>query len=388
MHRPLGLLREVLAEARAARVPFLAAAVAYYAFVSLVPLLLLALAMGSLVGGEMVASAVVEELGGLLTAEGESLVQEAVTQDRGRSGATVVGVLLLIWSGLKVFRAVDAAFSEVYGVDSPESLGTQVREATIVLGSVGLGITVVVGLNGILPAVSAIPAPDLLGVVLTLVLLPVIFLPIYYAFPDVPMTLAEAFPGAILASVGWVALVLGYRVYAEFAATASLYGVLGGVLLLVTFLYLAATVMIAGAVANAVLGGRTDDEEVEPEPDELPEGAPNIREMARNLEAVRTRLEDRTVDRDDLEGDLRRYVRKRMRRDHARGWGPYLVLLYGTAMTIGAFYFLSGGWAILAMLVVWLSTLGMYTLMLIVGWGIGAASAPGRLLDWIRSRRS
>lgn len=388
MDRPLGLVRDILARARAARVPFLAAAVAYYAFVSLVPLLLLGLAVGSLVGGDAIASAVVEELGGLLTTEGESLVQEALTQDSGRSGATIAGIVLLVWSGLKVFRAVDAAFSQVYGVDSPESVVEQLREGTIVLGSVGLGVTVVVALNGILPSFGAIPAPDLVGVVLTLVLLPVIFMPIYYAFPDVPMTVGEALPGAVLASLGWVALVLGYRVYAEIAATASLYGVLGGVLLLVTFLYLAATVMITGAVANAVLGGRTEDETEEVDPGELPEGVPDIREMARDLEAVRTRLEDRTVDRDDLEGDLRRYVRQRVRRDHARGWGPYLVLLYGTAMTIAAFYFLSGGWAILAMLVVWLSTLGMYTLMLIVGWGVGAVSAPGRLLDWLRSRRS
>ncbi|EMA53900.1 hypothetical protein C451_08068 [Halococcus thailandensis JCM 13552] len=89
-----------------------------------------------------------------------------------------------------------------------------------------------------------------------------------------------------------------------------------------------------------------------------------------------------------LESDLKQYVRKRQRRGHARGWGPYLVLLYGTAMTIGAFAYLDGGWAILAMLVVWLSTLGLYVLMVLVGLAGAALGAPGRLTDRIREFRS
>jgi cytosine/uracil/thiamine/allantoin permease len=64
------------------------------------------------------------------------------------------------------------------------------------------------------------------------------------------------------------------------------------------------------------------------------------------------------------------------------------VLLYGTAMTIGAFAYLSGGWAILAMLVVWLSTLGLYVLMVLVGLAGAALGLPGRLSERIREFRS
>ena len=91
-------------------------------------------------------------------------------------------------------------------------------------------------------------------------------------------------------------------------------------------------------------------------------------------------IEDRTVHREAVEDDLRSYVRRRLRRGHARGWGPYLVLLYGTAMTIGAFVELEGVWAILAMIVIWLSTLGLYTLMVLFGVGIAALYAPGRAM--------
>jgi len=57
-------------------------------------------------------------------------------------------------------------------------------------------------------------------------------------------------------------------------------------------------------------------------------------------------------------------------------------------MTIGAFAFLSGGWAILAMVVVWLSTLGLYTLMVLFGLAGSAFGLPGRVSDRLRSWRS
>jgi Flp pilus assembly protein TadB len=107
-----------------------------------------------------------------------------------------------------------------------------------------------------------------------------------------------------------------------------------------------------------------------------------------SVEALETRLEEHTVPRSAVESDLKRYVRSRMRRGHARGWGPYLVLLYGTAMTVGAFYLLSGGWAVLAMVVVWLSTLGLYVLMVLAGAAFGVLGLPGRAVDAVRDRRS
>ena len=106
--------------------------------------------------------------------------------------------------------------------------------------------------------------------------------------------------------------------------------------------------------------------------------------LRREVESFETDVEERTVHRSEIESELRGYVRARLRRGHARGWGPYLVLLYGTAMTIGAFYLLTGGWAILAMFVIWLSTLGLYALMLIVGAIFEVASLPGRAIRKVR----
>ena len=113
-----------------------------------------------------------------------------------------------------------------------------------------------------------------------------------------------------------------------------------------------------------------------------------IAELRAELDRLEAGVEERTVPRETVESDLKRYVRRRMRRGKARGWGPYLVLLYGTAMTIAAYYFLSSGWAILAMFVIWTSTVGVYFLMVIVGTVLSALSIPGRLRDRIGEWRS
>lgn len=107
------------------------------------------------------------------------------------------------------------------------------------------------------------------------------------------------------------------------------------------------------------------------------------RELAGEINELREEIDNRTLHRSVIENELQQYVRSRLRAGHARGWGPYLVLLYGTAMTISAFYFLSGGWAILAMIVIWLSTLGLYVLMVIFGIVFSLVSIPGRLRDRI-----
>ena len=114
--------------------------------------------------------------------------------------------------------------------------------------------------------------------------------------------------------------------------------------------------------------------------------AEQVTELREAVEDLESRIEDHTVHRSEIESDLKQYVRSRIRRGHARGWGPYLVLLYGTAMTIGAFYLLSGGWAILAMVVVWLSTLGLYVLMVLAGLAVEGLSVPRRVVDTVRNR--
>jgi len=412
----ISVAKSLVDAARSEQITFLAASLAYYTFVSLMPLLLLGIVVATALGGEGVATAVVERAGGVLSPGGEDLLETALTSGEGRGGATVVGVAVLVWGALKVFRGLDVAFAQVYGTGGPDSFLAQVKDAVVALAAVGGGIGIAV-IVGALVARSGFAFAGILGTPAMIVALTIAFLPLYVVLPQPDVTLREGFPGAVLAATGWTVLASGFRLYATNAGSFQLYGVIGGVLLLVTWFYLGGIVLLLGGVLNAVLAERAAPEDVNRQLQQEP-----LRETGQRasmtdehggttasdaetpgdgdardeeLEALRDRIEefeaeidDRTVHREEIESDLKRYVRGRVRRGHATGWGPYLVLLYGTLMTLGAFYFLSGGWAVLAMLVVWLSTLGLYTLMVLVGVTATAVGLPGRLRDAISEFRS
>lgn len=415
LDRARTVTRGVVNGARSDRITFIAASLAYYAFISLVPLLVLALVAAASFGDADVVSRLVAEATETFGAEAGSLVRDALETADGRGGASLVGLLVLLWSGLKLFRGLDIAFSEVYGVVGTESLLVQFRNALVTLGAVALGVFATILLSAAISLydfdgfVASLGGAGVVGTVTLVLGLTLSFLPLYYVLPGVAVSVREALPGAVLAALGWTALGTGFRIYAENAGAYEAYGVLGAVILLVTFLYLGGLVLLVGAVFNAVLAGRADAEtgfaeadEPTPEPTAVLEGImtrdrpdddvsdaelrEELERLYDELDRFEERIDDRTVHRDEIESDLKRYVRRQVRRGKARGWGPYLVLLYGTTMTLGAFFFLTSGWAVLAMIVIWLSTLGLYVLMLLVGTTATVAGVPGRLKERFESR--
>jgi membrane protein len=374
------------------QVTFLAAAIAYYAFVSIIPLALLGLALGQFVGADRLAPIV---SGGeqFLTPEALDIVGRSLVDRRARGGVTVVGTVVLLWTGSKVFRGLDIAFSQVYGGTESESLASKLLDVLIVLGAIPAALVAAALLGVVAPHFQWLPGSGLLSRFALLPVLGAVFFPMYYRFPDVEVTVREVLPGTAVAAVGWALLATGFSIYATSLASFHLYGVLGAGLLLVTWFYLGGIIIMVGAVVNTVLAGapsedRSDGSDTDEWTRSPGEPAPDISELGREVERLRDELDEKTVSRSSLESELKAYVRKRQRAGKATGWGPYLVLLYGTVMTLGAFYWLSGGWAILAMIVVWLSTLGLYVQLVIFGLGLQATSVPGRLLDIVRDWRS
>ena len=416
LDRAVTVTRGVVNGAQSDRITFIAASLAYYGFISLLPLLLLALVGAAVFGDAQFVGTVVDEVTSTLGEQAGTLVSDALTGAEGRGGATAVGLAVLLWSGLKLFRGLDIAFSEVYGEPTPDSIVDQLRNAVVALGAVGLAVvaTVAVGTAlyryGLQDALETSGLVSVGGIATLIIGLTVAFLPLYYFLPGTDVSIREALPGAVFAAVGWTLLQTGFRVYAANAGNYEAYGVLGAVLLLVTFLYFGALVLLLGVTFNAVIAGRADEEtglaeadaQPIPEPTAVLEGIMNgdrldddvsdaelreeLERLYDELDRFEERIDDRTVHREELESDLKRYVRRRVRRGKATGWGPYLVLLYGTAMTLGAFVSLSSGWAVLAMLVIWLSTLGLYALMVLIGTTVTVAGLPGRLKDRFSDR--
>jgi YihY family inner membrane protein len=476
IRRTVDVGRATVSLAQSEQITFLAAAIAYYAFASVVPLFVLTAVLASVVGGDALATDLVEFLGATLTPASQDVLLSTLTTTTGRGSATLVGVVALAWSSLKVFRALDTAFSIVYENRETPGFLEAIVDGVVAFGAVALAIGVSVGVVAALTVVD-LPFLDELGLVLEVFVLAAAFYPLYYLFPGVEMAFREAVPGAVLAALGWTTLSGLFQLYAENAASLAVWGVLGAALVVVTWLYVGSLLLLVGATVNAVLADRplpavgsdddaavdrqlqsgglrhtepamgdddrdesrdvdatdeqrdvdaTDEqrdvvedadadesetagEEPSGEGGDEPGGEggdepggeggdepdaealrAEVEELREELAAFEDDVEDRTLHRDAVERDLKRYVRRRVRRGKARGWGPYLVLLYGTVMTLGAFYtpFLTGGWAIFAMIVIWLSTLGLYALMLLVGVGVNAISVPGRVRDAVGDWRS
>ncbi|MFC7115626.1 YihY/virulence factor BrkB family protein [Natronoarchaeum sp. GCM10025703] len=252
---PQATARSVIDRMSENNVTFLAASIAYYAFFSVVPLLLLTLSVGSLVGGEAFAERIVSLVGDQLSSSGESLVSDALENPDGRTGASIVGLVGLTWSAIKVFRAVDTSFDRIYVSDVTTSLPRQIRNGLTVLLLVGLGIVVMLGVGTFIRR-ATIVGPlfvDLFGLVALLVGLTIVFLPLYYTMPPTAMTVREALPGTVVATIGWIGLQIGFQIYTTYAASFEAYGILGGVLLFLTWLYFGAILLLLGAVVNAVV---------------------------------------------------------------------------------------------------------------------------------------
>ncbi|WP_139326561.1 YihY/virulence factor BrkB family protein [Natrinema saccharevitans] len=427
----MALTKRVLRLAKAQQLTLLAAGVAFYGFLSLVPLMLLALGLAASIGGEALADRLSAAATDILTVQAQTLLADAVTDETGRRGATVAGILGLLWGSSRVLRGLDRAFSQVYGTVGEKSLLDTIWDATIVSIAIAAGLAILGALELVvrfLPGLEVSIAVAVVGQLFVVLGLFVTFLPLYVIFPDANVGIREAAPGTVIAAVGWFVLSRTFSLYAGLLSEYAVYGALGAVFLVLVWLYVGAIILVFAAVVNAVLADRELDRQLQsPGRRQIPteamtddatgadEGATDrasdrAREssasartrdraddpaaLREEIERLRDRVddfesdvEDRTVRKESLESELKRYVRRRVRRGHARDWGPYLVLLYGTAMSIGAFYFLEGFVAILAMIVVWTSTLGLYVLMVLIGFGISLLGLPGRLRDAVGDRR-
>ena len=246
----------------------LAAAFAYYAFVSLIPLVLLALVVSSIIGGEEVAARLVDVAGEAMPGAGEDLLELALTAESGRAQATVLALVVASWGALKVFRGLSVAFDRIYGTVAEKTFVDHLVDGvtTLLVVALGLLLMVVIGIFlGI--AAAEIPFGWLLGWIGLFAGLFVIFAALYYVLPPISVSVRHVLPGATFAALGWVLLQFGFQIYAGLAGQYEAYGAVGAVIIFVTWLYFAGIVILFGAVLNVVLAAsdaeHTADEDLD-----------------------------------------------------------------------------------------------------------------------------
>jgi membrane protein len=233
-------------------ITFLAGSIAFFAFVSLVPAMVLILAIGSLLGGEAFATGIVGLVESSLSEEGTEVLRTALADTSGLAGASILGLIVLVWSTLKVFRALDIAFNRIYQVDADTSLFRQLLNGTIVALSIMTALMVLLLVRMTIPWLT-IPYANWLGVPLVMLGLIVVLFPIYFLLPPVPVSLREVLPGALAAVFGLTLLQELFAFYASHAGQYQAYGFIGAVLLFLLWLYFGSTVLLGGVVVNASL---------------------------------------------------------------------------------------------------------------------------------------
>jgi membrane protein len=264
VERTVVLVRAVVHEIRTEKLTFMAGSIAYHAFVSLLPLFLLLLAVVAAVGDQSLYDSVLTLAGAVLT---EGARDEFVTELTAAGQSTSVslfGGLVLVWGTLRIFRGLDTAFSDIYESEAANTFADQLSDGVLVLVTFGLAVLV----GGVVAGAVGGVVDGTLGWVLDrLVLVVGLFValyPMYYVFPDADVSFAEVVPGTLVTAVGLTAFESLFRLYVAASSQSPDGSAVAGILVFLTWLYFSGLVILLGAVVNAVLSNRSRDVNVDP----------------------------------------------------------------------------------------------------------------------------
>ena len=129
----------------------LAAMIAYFALLSFVPLLFLALSLTALLGQQNESSYLVEELRRAFPASSVDRLVDVVRsiQDQATS-IGIIGGIALLWGALGFFSVLESAFNIVYGLPNRSFVHQKVLVLFLVAGSLAvLFVALVVGSLGV-----------------------------------------------------------------------------------------------------------------------------------------------------------------------------------------------------------------------------------------------
>ena len=230
-----------------------AAAVTLNLFLALFPLLLVATAVVGLVAsrGNDVAGNMVDALG--LSGAAASTVTKAVAAaERSRRTAGVVGLVGLGWSALGVAGAVKTAIDRSWQATAG---GLQVKAVSFAwLVSVGLIIGGSLTITGVV--LRAMPgwAAGSTAVAATAIAV-VVFWWTFRLLGAVDVGWRPLLPGALAAGIGFQALTLAAALIVPHlvASSSALYGTIGAVFAILTWLLLLGRLLVLSCVLNVVL---------------------------------------------------------------------------------------------------------------------------------------
>jgi membrane protein len=252
-------LRETFSKFFADRGTHLAAMIAYFALLSFVPLLFLALALLGLSGRVDESSYLVTELQKIFPGASISSIVEFIrTIQRNATSLGILGAAFLLWSSLSFFSVLESAFNIVYGRPNRGFVHGKALAVVFMLASlVALFAGLVVGsfgahlLNRFAPGFlgNAVVA-NILSVILSSIAIFVFLVSAYRYLTNARMTFREVLPGAIVATLALEASFQVLPIYLRLSKHVPAAQALGGTVLLLIWLFVMANVIVFGAEIN------------------------------------------------------------------------------------------------------------------------------------------
>lgn len=269
MKRAWEVLRQIVREAMEDQVTGEAAKTAYFFFLSLFPLILAMFALTGIFGGDPAFDWIMSRLDMALPGEASVYLTGFVREITGeeRPGILSFSVLFTLWSASRIFATLTDGLNRVYDLEETRRWW---KRRLIALVALVVGTVLLVG-----GSVTLLAGPEILEFLrlgevwqflrwpLAILMLIVLMWMVFFLLPDRDMGGAWL-PTLIGAAVGtglWLLATAGFRVYVtRFGSYSQTYGFIGGIMVLLLWLYLTALAILAGGEVAATLEQRWDPE--------------------------------------------------------------------------------------------------------------------------------
>ncbi|MBU3136920.1 YihY/virulence factor BrkB family protein [Clostridium gasigenes] len=193
-----------------------------------------------------------------------SIIREVV--DNQYSGLLGISIVLTIWAASSGFRAVIKGVNKAHDIKETRSFIK--RSIIAIIFTFALTLVIVLTLAmlvfgdliggyilTIVPFYKAMTIVwNILRYVIVVCMMIGIFASIYRFTPAKKIRWKQVLPGAIVSTIGWIVVSRGFSFYINnFSNYSRLYGSLGAVFVLMTWLYITSMILIVGAEINSVL---------------------------------------------------------------------------------------------------------------------------------------
>lgn len=266
----VGLAKRFYARFQQSRLLAIAAGVTFYGLLALFPAIAALVSLYGLIADSQTIARHAQALSGLLPEGAVGILSEQAARIAAQGGESlsfsfIIGLAISLWSANAGMKAVFDALNVVYGL--PERRGflrLNALSLVFTLGAIIIMIFAVVTTAAIPVALAVFAPQGWIGPVMRLVSWPILLgvmivalEMLYRCGPDRdPRPWRFYSAGSVMASVVWVAasILFSWHV-ANFGSYNETYGSLGAVIGFMTWLWLSAIIVLAGAALEAVREG-------------------------------------------------------------------------------------------------------------------------------------